>query len=157
MISTLANQQWSCNGICYYSNGSSWQWKPIRVLKKILENTAWWCKLGRVKNDDGSHLCVSPYKEFEGGCKKTLPVSNRKIGMWIFWLLMNRDNMQDLERAVKLVVIIMCSKLIAPRVRLFIGTLNKLIKDFKINMWCVARFGAICTISKTWKTPMEEC
>ena len=26
-----------------------------------------------------------------------------------------------------------------------------------IHMWCFARFGAICTILKTWKTPMEEC
>ena len=24
-------------------------------------------------------------------------------------------------------------------------------------LWCVARFGTICTILKTWKTPMEEC
>ena len=24
-------------------------------------------------------------------------------------------------------------------------------------MWCIARFGTICTILKTWKTPMEEC
>ena len=24
-------------------------------------------------------------------------------------------------------------------------------------MWCFARFGIICTILKTWKTPMEEC
>ena len=23
-------------------------------------------------------------------------------------------------------------------------------------MWCVVRFGTICAISKTWKTPMEE-
>ena len=30
---------------------------------------------------------------------------------------------------------------------------------FYINsyMWCVARFGSICTIKKTWKTPIEEC
>ena len=25
------------------------------------------------------------------------------------------------------------------------------------NMWCFARFGTICRILKTWKTPMEEC
>ena len=25
------------------------------------------------------------------------------------------------------------------------------------NMWCVARFGTISIILKTWKTPMEEC
>ena len=25
------------------------------------------------------------------------------------------------------------------------------------NIWCAARFGIICTIQKTWKTPMEEC
>ena len=35
------------------------------------------------------------------------------------------------------------------------------ILDFKIftctNMRCFARFGTICTIYKTWKTPMEEC
>ena len=24
-------------------------------------------------------------------------------------------------------------------------------------MWCVTRFGTICAIQKTWKTPMEEC
>ena len=24
-------------------------------------------------------------------------------------------------------------------------------------MWCFVRFGTICTILKTWKTPMEEC
>ena len=24
-------------------------------------------------------------------------------------------------------------------------------------MWCVARFSTMCTILKTWKTPMEEC
>ena len=54
--------------------------------------------------------------------------------MWILSLLMNRDNVQDLERAVKLVVIIMCSKFITPLVRLCIGTLNKLIKDFKANI-----------------------
>ena len=24
-------------------------------------------------------------------------------------------------------------------------------------VWCVTRFGTICTIWKTWKTPMEEC
>ena len=24
-------------------------------------------------------------------------------------------------------------------------------------MWCVARFRTMCTILKTWKTPMEEC
>ena len=24
-------------------------------------------------------------------------------------------------------------------------------------MWCVAQFATICTIWKTWKTPMEEC
>ena len=23
--------------------------------------------------------------------------------------------------------------------------------------WCIARFGTICTILKTWKTLMEEC
>ena len=66
--------------------------------------------------------------------KKTLPVSNSKTGMWILSLFMNRDNMQDLERAVKLVVIIMCLKFITPRVRLCIGTLNKVIKDFKVKI-----------------------
>ena len=25
------------------------------------------------------------------------------------------------------------------------------------HMWCVARFGSICTTWKTWKTSMEEC
>ena len=25
------------------------------------------------------------------------------------------------------------------------------------KMWCVARFGTICTILKRWKTPIEEC
>ena len=24
-------------------------------------------------------------------------------------------------------------------------------------MWCVEQFGAICTILKKWKTPVEEC
>ena len=67
--------------------------------------------------------------------KKTLPVSNRKIGMWILSLLMNRENMEDLESAVKLVVIIMCSKFATPQARLYIGTLNKLIKDFIANIW----------------------
>ena len=38
--------------------------------------------------------------------------------MSILSLLMNGDNMQDLESAVKLVVIIMCSKIIATRVYL---------------------------------------
>ena len=54
--------------------------------------------------------------------------------MWILSLLINRDNMQDLECPVKLVVIIMCSKFITPRVHLCIGTLNKLIKYFKANI-----------------------
>ena len=53
--------------------------------------------------------------------------------MSILSLLMNGDNMQDLESAVKLVVI-MCSKIIATRVCLCIGTLKKLIKDFKANI-----------------------
>ena len=44
--------------------------------------------------------------------KRTLPASNRKIGMWILSLFMNRNNMQDLERAVKLIVIIICSKFV---------------------------------------------
>ena len=25
------------------------------------------------------------------------------------------------------------------------------------HLWCVTRFGTICTILKTWKTPMKEC
>ena len=54
--------------------------------------------------------------------------------MSILSLLMNGDNMQDLESAVKLVVIIMFSKIIATRVCLCIGTLKKLIKDFKANI-----------------------
>ena len=28
---------------------------------------------------------------------------------------------------------------------------------FALHMWCVARFSTICTILKTWKTPVEEC
>ena len=67
--------------------------------------------------------------------KRTLPVSSRKIGMWTLSLFMNRDNMQDLERAVKLIVIIICSKFVTSRARLCIGTLNKLIKDFIANVW----------------------
>ena len=27
---------------------------------------------------------------------------------------------------------------------------------FSKYMWCFVRFGTICTINKTWKTPMEE-
>lgn len=99
-----------------------------------MEDSAWWCKFGRIKNDDSSYLCTSFYEEFEGDCKKTVPISNRKIGMSILSLLMNGDNMQDLESVVKLVVIIMCSKIIATRVCLCIGTLKKLIKDFKANI-----------------------
>ena len=34
---------------------------------------------------------------------------------------------------------------------------NPLLIEILGNMWCVARFGTICTILKTWKTPMEEC
>ena len=30
-------------------------------------------------------------------------------------------------------------------------------KDLAEHLWCVARFCTICTIWKTWKTPMEEC
>ena len=26
-----------------------------------------------------------------------------------------------------------------------------------LYMWCVSRYGTICAIWKTWKTPMEEC
>ena len=29
--------------------------------------------------------------------------------------------------------------------------------QFYHGMWCVARFGTICTISKSWKALMEEC
>ena len=41
-----------------------------------------------------------------------------------------------------------------------LGLLQKMtviIKCDVTNMWCVARFDSICTILKTWKTPMEEC
>ena len=38
--------------------------------------------------------------------------------------------------------------------------LNKFLEcvsEKEVSLWCVARFGNICTILKTWKTPMEEC
>ena len=39
------------------------------------------------------------------------------------------------------------------------GLVNSFIEFLKTfqSMWCVARFGTICTILKTWKTRMEEC
>ena len=81
-----------------------------------------------------AHTCAFHFmKNSKEIVKKKLPVSNRKTEMWILSLLMNRGNMQDLERPVKLVVI-MCSKFITPRVHLCIGTLNKLIKYFKANI-----------------------
>ena len=50
------------------------------------------------------HTCAFHFiKNSKEILKETLPVSNRKIGMWIPSLLMNRDNMQDLDPAVKLV------------------------------------------------------
>ena len=46
--------------------------------------------------------------------KKILPISNRNMEKWILSLLMNRDNMQNLDGTVKLVVIVMCFKFITP-------------------------------------------
>ena len=41
---------------------------------------------------------------------------------------------------------------------LIIEKLNHSAKQLvDLYMWCVARFGIICTILKMWKTPMEEC
>ena len=34
----------------------------------ILKDSARWCKLGRIINDDSSHLCVSLDEEFERDC-----------------------------------------------------------------------------------------
>ena len=31
---------------------------------------------------------------------------------------------------------------------------NWLIEEVSVNIWCFLQFGVICTINKTWKTPM---
>ena len=67
--------------------------------------------------------------------KRTMKVGSRSAGMWMLSLLMNRENMRDLESAIKLIIIVTCSKYLTNRVRLCIGTLNKVLKDFRADIF----------------------
>ena len=42
--------------------------------------------------------------------KRTMKVGSRSAGMWMLSLLMNRVNMRDLESAIKLIIVVTCSK-----------------------------------------------
>ena len=55
--------------------------------------------------------------------------------MWMLSLLMNRKNMRDLESAIKLIIIVTSSKCLTDRVRLCIGTLSKVLKDFRADIF----------------------
>ena len=66
--------------------------------------------------------------------KRTIKVGSRNPAMWMLSFLMNRGNMRDLESAIKLIIFMTCSKYLTNRVRLCIGTLNKVLKDFRANI-----------------------
>ena len=67
--------------------------------------------------------------------KRTMKVGSRSAGMWMLSLLMNRENMRGLESAIKLIIVETCSKYVTNHVRLCIGTLNKVLKDFRADIF----------------------
>ena len=67
--------------------------------------------------------------------KRTMKVGSRNPGMWMLSLLINRGNIRDLESAIKLIIVVACSKYLTNRVRLCIGTLNKVLKDFRADIF----------------------
>ena len=67
--------------------------------------------------------------------KRTMKVGSRSAGMWMLSLLMNRENMRDLESAIKLIITVTCSKYLTNRVRLCIGTSNQVLKDFRADIF----------------------
>ena len=78
--------------------------------------------------------------------KRTMKVGSKSAGMWMLSLLMNREYMCDLESAIKLIIVVTCSKFITNDVCLCIGTLNKVLKDFKADIF-----------EKTKKVIENEC
>ena len=64
-----------------------------------------------------------------------MKVGSRSAGIWMLSLLINRENIRDLESATKLIVVLTCSKFLTNRVRLCIRTLNKVLKDFKADIF----------------------
>ena len=66
--------------------------------------------------------------------KRTMKVGSRNPGMWMLSLLINRGNIRDLESTIKLIIVVACSKYLTNRVRLWIGTLNKVLKDFRADI-----------------------
>ena len=66
--------------------------------------------------------------------KRTMKVGSRNGGMWMLSLLMNKKNIRDLERAIKLIIAATCSNYLTNHVPLCIRTLNKILKDLKADI-----------------------
>ena len=67
--------------------------------------------------------------------KRTMKVGSRSAGMWMLSLLMNREIISDLESAIKSIIVVTCSKGLRHRAHLCIETLNKVLKDFKADIF----------------------
>ena len=63
-----------------------------------------------------------------------MKVGSRNGGMWMLSLLMNKKNIRDLERAIKLIIAETCSNYLTNHVPLCIRTLNKILKDLKADI-----------------------
>ena len=63
-----------------------------------------------------------------------MKVGSRNGGMWMMSLLMNKKNIRDLERAIKLIIAETCSNYLTNHVPLCIRTLNKILKDLKADI-----------------------
>ena len=84
----------------------------------------------------GIHTCAFYFmRNAKEIVKRTMKVGSRSVGMSMLSLLMNRENIRDLESAIKLIIIVTCSNYLISRVRLCIGTLNKVLKDFKADIF----------------------
>ena len=57
-----------------------------------------------------------------------------KVGSRNGGMLMNKKNIRDLERAIKLIIAATCSNYLTNHVPLCIRTLNKILKDLKADI-----------------------
>ena len=82
------------------------------------------------------HTCAFHFmRNAKETVKRAMKVGSRSAGMRMLSLLMNRENIRDLKSAIKLIILVTCSKYLTNRVRLSIGTLNKVLKDFKADIF----------------------
>ena len=97
---------------------------------------AWRIVLGKAENSDLTltivHSCAFHFmRNSKDLVKKSFKTGSRAIGMWMLSLLMNTKTMEELNKAVLLIIWVTSSQQVTEEVRSCVSLLNKLLKDFR--------------------------